>query len=236
LTAEWFVTNPFTGRADDRLYRTGDLGRYRLNGDVDFLGRVDRQIKLRGFRIEPHEIEYVLCRHQAVRNAVVVLQPAPGTAGGLLVAYLVCESNVSTLALRRHLREFLPEHMIPARLVIVEALPLTPHGKIDYEALCSMPEAPEDAGAYVPPEGPTEREVARVWREMLGIDRVGRYDHFFDLGGHSLLTIKAADLLSERLGMTVPIREFFNQTLAQLAASCDRRLAGKERDDASARV
>ncbi|HEV2146936.1 MAG TPA: amino acid adenylation domain-containing protein, partial [Longimicrobiaceae bacterium] len=203
LTAERFVPDAFSGESGGRLYRTGDLGRRRADGSIEFLGRNDHQVKVRGFRVEPGEIEALLSEHPGVREAVVVArEDAPGDRR--LVAYLVGEA-LEPEALRAHLAERLPEYMVPGAYMQVERLPLTPNGKLDRSAL-PAPEA--DAYArqgYEPPVGEVEQGLAEIWAEVLKVERVGRWDHFFDLGGHSLLAVQVASRVRQRLGAEVPL-------------------------------
>jgi amino acid adenylation domain-containing protein len=218
-----FVPNPFTGDPSDRIYRTGDLGRYRPDGSVEFHGRSDRQVKIRGFRVEPAEVETALGRHPAVQQ-VAVAAVDDKHLGRTLVAWIVYKDSISTLSLRAYLRRSLPGYMIPAHFIGVDALPLTPNGKIDFGRLPSVIGPRHVTRCPDPPCTTTEQEVAAIWREVTGVEHIGRHDNFFDLGGHSLLVIKAVSLLERRLGLCVPFREFFNQTLAEFAACCERRL------------
>jgi amino acid adenylation domain-containing protein len=219
LTAERFVPDPFSLEPGRRLYRTGDLGRRRPDGEVEFLGRLDQQVKLRGFRIEPGEIEAALARHPAVRRALVMVrEDRPGQAR--LVAYVVARGegpNAEPEGLRDFLRADLPEHMVPAAWVFLDALPLLPNGKVDRRAL----PAPEWAAEsdYVEPRGSVEEAVATVWREILGVDRVGRNDNFFDLGGHSLLMVPLRSRLQERFQREIPMLAMFRYaTVGAMAA------------------
>ncbi|HVG44860.1 MAG TPA: amino acid adenylation domain-containing protein, partial [Longimicrobium sp.] len=189
LTAERFVPDPFSVEPGARLYRTGDLGRRRADGTLEFLGRNDFQVKVRGFRVELGEIEARIAAYPGVREAVVLAREnVPGDTR--LVAYLVGADSVEADALRASLAERLPEHMVPAAYVRLEALPLTPNGKLDRKAL----PAPEgDAFArrgYEAPVGETEQALAEIWSELLGVEQAGRWDHFFELGGHSLLAVR----------------------------------------------
>ncbi|CAA9335652.1 MAG: Siderophore biosynthesis non-ribosomal peptide synthetase modules, partial [uncultured Gemmatimonadetes bacterium] len=209
LTAERFVPDPFGGEPGARLYRTGDLGRWRADGTLEFLGRNDHQVKVRGFRVEAGEIEARLREHPGVREAVVT---ARGDASGStrLVAYVVGAAPGAEV-LRAHLAERLPEYMVPAAYVRLEALPRTPNGKVDTRAL----PAP-DGGAYThrgyeAPADETEEALAEIWAEVLGVERVGRHDHFFELGGHSLLAVKAVSRVREALEVEVALGEIFQR-------------------------
>jgi len=187
LTAERFVPDPF-GPPGGRLYRTGDLVAWRADGELEFVGRVDRQVKVRGFRIEIGEIESVLGRHPAI-GEVAVVRDEPDT----LVAYCVPRAAASDAQLREFLRARLPEYMVPASIVRVERLPLTPNGKLDLAALPALAAGGPPADGFVPPATPTEIAVAEIWAHLLGAQRVGVHDDFFDLGGNS---IKATQLIS----------------------------------------
>ena len=220
LTAERFIPHPFSHTAGARLYRTGDLARYRADGEIEFLGRADYQVKVRGFRIELGEIESVLSLHRHVREAVVVAQET--TAGEKrLVAYVVFEGveELSTSELRRHLAEKLPEQMIPSVFVQLKELPLTPNGKVDRRAL-PEPDAsrPEQDGAYVAPRTAVEEALCDVWQQVLGLERVGINDKFFELGGHSLLATQVVSRIRLQLEVEIPLRSLFElSTIAELA-------------------
>jgi hypothetical protein len=226
LTAEKFVPDPFGGEPGARLYRSGDRVRWLPDGRVEFLGRTDRQVKVRGFRVEPGEIETALESHPAVAGAVVV--PRPDGAGGTrLVAYVVAAAGADAdpAALRAHLRERLPEHMVPSAFVALDAFPLNANRKVDREAL-PAPEAAEEPREPAAPLTPTERAVAEVWEEALGTGRVGIGDNFFDLGGHSLLLVRVHARLRERFPGRVELIDLFeHRTLGELAAHLDRRPA-----------
>ena len=209
ITAERFVPDPFAGAPGERLYRTGDLVRWRPDGELEFLGRVDHQVKIRGFRVEPGEIEAALRGHPEVHDAAVVLKPGPG-GDPRLVAYTVRERTVDAPAdLKAHLRERLPEFMVPAVFVELPALPLTPSGKVDRRALPEPAAARPEAAAYVAPKSELERSIAAVWRDLLGIDRIGLEDNFFDLGAHSLLLVRAHASLREALGRELTVIDLF---------------------------
>jgi hypothetical protein len=198
LTAERFVPDPFGATAGGRLYRTGDLVKRRADGSLEFLGRVDHQVKLRGFRVELGEIEAVLREHPAVREAAVLLRE-DGAGGRRLVAYVVRPEggHEGWDVLREHLRRRLPDYMVPAAFVALDALPLTPNGKVDRHALPAPPGGlAEHVGEYAAPSSETERAVAAVWQEVLGVDEVSIDDSFFDLGGHSLLLVQVHERLS----------------------------------------
>ncbi|MFG1478726.1 amino acid adenylation domain-containing protein [Xanthobacter sp. V4C-4] len=219
-TAERFVPDPF-GPAGGRMYRTGDRVRWLADGTVDYLGRADHQIKLRGFRIEPGEIEAHLRQDETVREALVMLRTDDGAPR--LVAYVTATAGAQAqdAALRAALRTRLPDYMVPARVVVLDAFPLTPNGKVDRAAL---PPPPEAAGpAEVPPRGATEEAIAAIWREVLGRERVAANQNFFELGGHSLAALRVLSLLQRRFPdrrIALPLL-FSHQDIASLAAAID---------------
>ncbi|MFF4159221.1 amino acid adenylation domain-containing protein [Streptomyces sp. NPDC001678] len=211
LTEERFVPSPFGPEPGARLYRTGDLARHRGDGALEFLGRLDHQVKLRGLRIELGEIESVLNRHERVREAVVVAREH-GAADVRLAAYLTAEGPRAPAAgeLIAHLRERLPEYMVPAAFVVLPELPLTPNGKVDRAALPEpQGERPELGTSFVTPRDGLEASLAGLWRELLGVERVGAHDNFFDLGGHSLLMAEFKNRLAETLGHRLSMIELF---------------------------
>ncbi|HTG36439.1 MAG TPA: non-ribosomal peptide synthase/polyketide synthase [Thermoanaerobaculia bacterium] len=232
LTAEKFVPDPFGsvagGRAGARLYRTGDLARHLPDGAIEFLGRIDHQVKIRGLRIELGEIEAALTAHPSVREAVVV-----ATADQRLVGYVVAAAGVevSPAELRAHLATTLPEYMVPAVFVPLEALPLSPNGKVDRRALPAPGTAASSgAEAFASPRTPLEELIAGVWSEVLKVGKVGRDDNFFELGGHSLLATRVLSRLRETLDIDVPLRALFEATtVARQAALMEemRLTAGK---------
>ena len=222
LTAEKFIPDPFGKEAGARLFKTGDLARYRPDGAIEFLGRIDYQVKIRGFRIELGEIEVVLAQHPAIKEVVVVArEDTPGNKR--LVAYLVPAVRVETAdlsveALRNFLKETLPSYMIPSAFVILDTLPLMPNGKVNRMAL-PAPEMirPKLEVAYVPPRNPTEELLARIWAQVLGIDKVGVYDNFFDLGGASIQSLQVITKANEAGLRLTPELLFEHQTIAELA-------------------
>ncbi|HEX2187467.1 MAG TPA: amino acid adenylation domain-containing protein [Longimicrobiaceae bacterium] len=216
-TAEKFVPDPLSGEPGARMYRTGDRARWRSDGQVEFLGRLDQQVKVRGFRIEPGEVEAALESHPAVRAAVVLArEDVPGDRR--LVAYFTAEGEApDTAGLRAHLAARLPEYMVPSAWVALEAFPLTPNGKLDRRAL-PAPEA-GSGREYVAPRTDTERALAEAWAETLRVERVGVHDHFFEMGGHSLSATRLVSRVREALGVEIPLRAVFETpTLAGLAA------------------
>ncbi len=222
LTAEKFIPHPFL--AGERIYRTGDQGRWLPGGDIECLGRNDDQVKVRGFRIELGEIEHRLKKHSAVSGAVVVAREVDSTTREL-VAYVTSREELSISALRRHLAKTLPDYMIPSHFVPMERFPLTPNGKIDKKALPGLdgpglrPEA-----TYVPPRNDVERAITAIWESVLGRERLGVYDNFFEAGGHSLKATRIVSRAHRELGVEVGLREFFSApTIAGLAALIRRK-------------
>ena len=222
LTAEKFVTIALPGGRTERVYRTGDVARFRADGQLEFLGRRDHQVKLRGFRIELGEIEAVLATHPGVKECVVtVREDQPGDQR--LVGYVVADAGASfeAEAARDTLRTKLPEYMVPNAFMTLPALPLTPNGKIDRKAL-PVPAAPAPRTAAVSDAlmTPVQRRVADIWQEVLRIDRVGLHDNFFDMGGHSLLLVKLHAALNRAFNGDLTIVELFQRTT--VAAQADR--------------
>jgi amino acid adenylation domain-containing protein len=214
-TAQRFVPDPF--RPGGHVYRTGDLARYLPDGDIEFLGRIDQQVKIRGFRVEPGEVEAALARHPSVRQAAVVARE-DGNRDPRLVAYFVASTEPSTEELHTFLAEVLPDFMIPSTYVGLDAMPLTPSGKIDRQALPD-PTAVEAARKerYVAPRDEVEEELARIWSELLGVEPVGVFDDFFELGGHSLLATQVI-MRARRAFGDVPLQAMFiAPTVAGLA-------------------
>jgi amino acid adenylation domain-containing protein len=221
LTAERFLRDPFSHAPDARMYRTGDLGRWLPDGNIEYLGRNDFQVKIRGFRIELGEIEAKLSACNGVREAVVMARE-DGAGGKRLVAYLLAKSGeVPTAAeLRTQLAQELAEYMIPGAFVTMDAWPMTPSGKLDRRALPAPDQSSVAVREYVVPEGEIEQTLAGIWQTLLGLDRVGRDDHFFEIGGHSLLAVQLVTHVRASLGIELPLRTIFAQpTLAGLAQS-----------------
>ncbi len=217
LTAERFLPDPFREEPGARMYRSGDRGRWLADGTLEFVGRVDFQLKVRGFRIEPGEIEAALLEHPGLADAVVVARE-DGAGERRLVGYVAQQAGAEVTAaeLRAHLKDRLPEYMVPSALVVLEGLPLTPNGKVDRRAL----PAPEPAAGveYVAPRTPAEELVAGIWAEVLKVERVGVHDDFFALGGHSLLATRVVSRLRQALAAEVPLQALFEHTtVADLA-------------------
>jgi acyl-coenzyme A synthetase/AMP-(fatty) acid ligase/acyl carrier protein len=226
LTAEKFIPNPFNGGPGERLYRTGDLARYLPDGNVEFLGRMDHQVKVRGHRVELGEIEAVLRGHPQVSEALV-LPREDGPAGKRLVAYVVSiQDRVEVGELRTFLKARLPEYMIPLTFAFLDSLPLTPSGKIDRRALPKPDQSrPELESAFVAPRTRTEELLAGIWAEVLKLEGVGIHDNFFELGGHSLLATQVISRVRKAFQVELPLRSLFETpTVAGLAA----RVAQKE--------
>jgi pristinamycin I synthase-3/4 len=227
LTAERFLPDPFRGEPGARMYRSGDRGRWLADGDLEFVGRTDFQLKVRGFRIEPGEIEAALLAHPALVDAVVV---ARGNAAEErhLVACVVAREGVEApgaAELREHLRARLPEHMVPSGIVVMDALPLTPNGKVDRRALPGPAAAPAGEG-HVAPRTQAEEVLAGIWADALGVAAVGAHDDFFALGGHSLAATVVAARARRAFGVELPLRAIFEApTVAGVAERVQALLA-----------
>ncbi|MEK6426028.1 MAG: amino acid adenylation domain-containing protein, partial [Burkholderia gladioli] len=219
LTAERFVADPF-GRNGERLYRTGDLARWNAEGALEYLGRIDHQVKIRGFRIELGEIESQLTAQAEVREAVVTAQT--GAGGARLIGYVTAAEGetIDVPTLRAKLGETLPDYMVPSVLMVLEAMPLNPNGKVDRKLL-PKPEA-ESAVAYAAPEGDAEQALAALWADVLGVAQVGRHDNFFELGGDSILSLQIVARAREAGWKVTPRQLFERQTVALLAQAAQR--------------
>jgi amino acid adenylation domain-containing protein len=217
LTAEKFIPNPFD---NSRLYKTGDLARYLADGNIEYLGRIDNQVKIRGLRIELGEIEAVISQHPAVRETVVLVR-SDSVDYKHLVAYVVpqTEQTLAIAKLRNFLESKLPNYMIPAAFVTLEALPLTPNGKVDRKALPTPDTArPELEAIYQPPQTEVEKTIAYIWREVLNVEDVGIHDNFFELGGHSLLLVQLHSKLQKIFQRDFSLVEMFQYpTISHLA-------------------
>ncbi|HEX7772055.1 MAG TPA: amino acid adenylation domain-containing protein, partial [Pyrinomonadaceae bacterium] len=217
LTAERFVPNPF-GAAGTRLYRTGDLGRWRSDGQIEFLGRRDQQVKLRGYRIELGEVEAALRAQPEVSEAVVVAWTSE-SGEKRLVGYVVGvdDAEVNVARVREQLQRQLPDYMVPSLVMVLERLPLNANGKVERQAL-PAPELTVRDGEYEGPRTAVEELLVGIWEEVLGVERVGINENFFELGGHSLLATKVVSRVRQVLGVEIPLREFFDgSTVAALA-------------------
>ncbi|MFE3812077.1 AMP-binding protein, partial [Streptomyces sp. NPDC059131] len=228
LTAQRFLPDPFGVVGGARLYRTGDLVRYRRDGNLEFLGRLDQQVKVRGHRIELGEIESVLLGHPEVVNAaVVVREDLPGDRR--LVGYVVAETEtLEVTGLRSYVGERLPGYMVPSVMVSVDDIPLLPSRKVD-RARLPVPEAerPDVSALFVEPRGPVQEVLAGIWSDLLGVDRVGAEDDFFELGGHSLLVTRVMSRVRDTFDVEVPFGALFDApTVAGLAATVERLSSG----------
>lgn len=223
-TAEAFVPDPFGRESGGRLYRTGDLARHRSDGMIEFIGRRDYQVKIRGFRIELGEIEARLSQHpDIVRSVVLAREDQPGRQQ--LVAYIVATQPLTGEALRMFVRQALPDYMVPVAVVFLPALPLTPNGKINRKAL-PVPDSDRSEETWEAPTTPTQDLVTGIWSEVLGTDRVGRHDNFFDLGGHSLLATRVMSRVRAAFQLELPLRSLFDfPTVEEFGAAIDRAVA-----------
>ncbi len=222
LNAERFIPDSFQPGKNNRLYRSGDLARRLADGDIEYLGRMDQQVKIRGFRIELGEIEVVLAKHASVRESVVIVSGGDSEEKRL-IAYVVPQSGqtVSSAELHAFLKERLPEYMVPAAFVELERMPLTSNGKIDRRALPDADLAKFSSKAdCTEPRTPLEEEVLAAWQEVLGIERIGLDDNFFEIGGHSVLATRIIILLRNKLGLNISLRLLFeNATVAGMATA-----------------
>jgi acyl-coenzyme A synthetase/AMP-(fatty) acid ligase/acyl carrier protein len=236
LTAERFLPDPFSGRPGARLYRTGDAARYSDAGVVEFLGRVDNQVKISGFRIEPGEVEAVLLQHPSVSAAAVLVKEF-SSGDKRLVAYVVTgrESLAPTgEELKGYLRERLPAYMVPGALAFMSELPLTPNGKVDRRALPEPADlSAEGAPAFEPPRTQEEQLLADIWAHVLGVERVGRSDDFFALGGHSLLAIRVVSRVRQSFGVELSVRSLFESPTVKGLAEVVRAAKRADVEEAS---
>ncbi len=211
LTALKFIPNPFSKKEGDRLYKTGDLVRFLPSGDIEYIGRIDNQIKIRGFRVELGEIEAVINQHPSVSTSVVILrEDKPGNQNLIAYTTLHPEKTLAIPELRRFLQNKLLDHMVPTAFMILEALPLTSNGKVDRQAL-PMPDAlrPELEVAYVIPQTEVEKTIASVWQKALNLEKIGIHDNFFEIGGHSLLLVTVHSQLQEILKAKLSTLDLF---------------------------
>jgi amino acid adenylation domain-containing protein len=228
MTAEKYLPDPFGGQPNARMYRTGDLARWLPDGEIEYLGRLDHQVKIRGHRVEVGEVEATLATHPGLEESAVVVREDGGLAR--LVAYYVPGDEGATVsALRAHLRERLPEYMVPSAWVRLAALPHTPNGKVDRRALPAPDVHVGEEDTYLAPRTPSEQVLAALWAEVLEVERVGLRDNFFELGGHSLLATRVMARLRESLQVELPLRVIFDApTLEQLAERVDAARAGAQ--------
>jgi amino acid adenylation domain-containing protein len=230
-TGEVFLPDPFGEEAGARLYKTGDLGRYLNDGNIDFLGRIDHQVKVRGFRIELGEIEVALSQYPKVKDVVVASRDdKPGNKR--IIAYVVPASGdlITINEMQRHLKQRLPDYMIPSAFIIMESLPLSSNGKVDRKALPALNQfRPEMESKFTPPRDLIEEIVADIWADVLGLERVGVYDNFFDLGGHSLLATQVISRIREALNVEIQVRRIFEMpTVAELAGSIESSMKSNQ--------
>jgi len=239
LTGERFVPHRFSKDGGRRLYRTGDLGRYLPDGNIEWAGRVEKQVKLRGYRIELAEIEAALGEHRSVKQCAVIAREDEGD-DKRLVAYLVFKDGLveTALELRRFLRRRLPDYLVPSSFVILESFPLSPHGKVDRQALPAPGKhGVELSGGYVAPSTPIEEAVARIFREVLRLENVGVYDDFFDLGGHSLLVTQVISHVNRDFQVELSVRVLFDApTVHGLVAAIVEGQAEQFEDDALSEI
>ncbi len=233
LTAERFVPNPFAQTPGERLYKTGDLVRWLPDGNIEFLGRIDFQVKIRGFRIELGEIENVLNNHPQVENAVVLVrEDRPGQK--YLAAYCVIKKDeeVDGSEIRAYVARFLPDYMVPQTVTILETFPLTPNGKIDRRAL-PRPDVQESSTAlFVAPSTDLQNNLAEIWQELLGLEKIGIHQNFFESGGHSLLATQLASRIQKELNVQLPLAEIFKDpTIAGLEKAILRYRSGEGQID-----
>jgi acyl carrier protein len=229
LTAERFVPNPFSAATGARMYRTGDLGRWLPNGEIAFLGRLDEQVKVRGYRVEPSEVSTVLGQHPAVQASLVVAtEDVPGEKQ--LVAYLVLSpgATVSATALREYLRQRVPDYMVPTAFVSIPTLPVTEQGKVNRAALPSVNGNRLADEAYLEPRTLVEEELVKILAPLLKLDRVGVNDNFFLLGGHSLLGTQVIARVSETFGVDLTLLKLFDHpTVAEMSAEIENLILAK---------
>jgi len=246
LTAERFIPDPFANRAGGRLYRTGDLARYLPDGTLEYLGRIDQQVKIRGFRIELREIESVLRQHPSVQDAVVLAIREQG-GDTRLVAYVVGsmqdnheDTSLQAALLRSFLQQHLPDYMLPAIFVALEALPLLPNSKVNRNALPAPDAAAlgqSTATTYEAPRTPMEELLVEIWADVLKRERIGIHDNFFDIGGHSLLATQVISRIRTVFHVDLPVRSLFeNPTVESLLISIAEKQIAQTDEDALAQL
>ncbi len=220
-TRQKFVQNPLHDEYPDRVYRTGDLGRWLPSGNIEFFGRLDHQVKVRGTRVELEEIEAALSRHESVRECAVIVHDYD--EGDMrLVAYVAASDELTDPALREFLAASLPGYMIPSSFVLLERLPRTPSGKVKRDALPGLDARHLDAAEYVAPRTSLESAIAEVWQDLLRVERVGVNDDFFHLGGHSLLATQVVNKLRQMYGVDLSLRSFIESpTITSMARNME---------------
>ncbi|HED35570.1 MAG TPA: amino acid adenylation domain-containing protein, partial [Gammaproteobacteria bacterium] len=230
LNRERFIKLAIAGGEPEIMYRTGDLVRYMPDGNIEYINRLDNQVKVRGFRIELGEIENVLIEHEDVKQVVVIVrEDQPGDAR--LVAYYLSQDGdeIPVTSLRKHLRSLLPDYMIPQHFIELEAFPVTPNGKINQRELPAPFSSSAVDDEFVAPSGANEIMLASIWKEVLNVDRVSIHDNFFEIGGHSLLSVQVITRVKEKTGIKLELRPMVMDTLAQIAAQCPALDAGSEK-------
>ena len=236
LDAEKFASSTFV--AGERLYRTGDRVRYLADGNIEFLGRIDDQVKWRGFRIEPGEIETALTGQQNIQQAIVLLRNDTPGGNRQLVAY-VTGKDIDTAATKAALQRSLPDYMVPSVFVILEELPLTPSGKVARRKLPAPEYSRDETTPYVAPRNPVEETLTQIWGDILGLEQVGIFDDFFELGGHSLLATQLVSRVRDRLSISLPLKFIFRYpspaTLAETIATLQATLQNDPADDVQSR-
>lgn len=232
LTRERFLPDPFDGNREARIYRTGDRARWMPDGNIEFLGRVDQQVKVRGYRIEPGEIEAVLCQHAGIRAAQVVLQKMENGENRLAAYLIPHDPELQPVDLRQYLNERLPAYMVPTGFAFLDAFPMTASGKVDRNALRRMQIDFMNEDPYVAPRDPFEVEIARMWQEVLKVERVGVLDNFFALGGHSLAATRLVSRIRQEYRIDLPLQNLFeNPTVAGVADAIRESLSHQMKSD-----
>lgn len=222
LTANKFIDSPFV--ENEKIYKTGDLARWFPDGNMEFLGRKDSQVKIRGFRVELGEIESVLSKHENMKEVVVMVKDM-GNSDKRLVAYFTASTTISATSLRKYLKEFLPDYMVPGNFIQIDHFPLTSVGKLDRKALLNIKETSDDQSLL--PTTPFQLQVAQIWKEHLNTERIALSDNFFDLGGHSLLVIKVRFKMKETFGEEPAFIHFMNMSFSQFVAEFEKKLTAK---------
>ena len=235
LTSEKFIRSPFGDDANSRLYRTGDLTRYKPDGNIEFLGRLDDQVKVRGYRIELAEIESAIMQHPGLNRCVVTVQKNEASGGNQLIGYIVPlkRSECAMTEVRRFVAAKLPEYMVPSQFVVLDHLPLMPNGKVDRNVLPSVDAVtPQLTEGFVEPRTEMEELVAQAWREILKLERIGVHDNFFQIGGHSLLAAQIVSKLRGALANHLSLRTFFEApTIAGLAYELEKTIRADDESD-----
>jgi hypothetical protein len=215
------VRDPFSEDPQAHLYKSGDLGRWRADGSIEYLGRNDDQVKIRGYRIELGEIEARLALHEQIQEvAVMAREDLPGDKR--LVAYVTRArgTDPDIEALRAHLKAALPEYMVPSAFVVLERLPSSPNGKLDRKALPAPDIHAYSTREHEPPQGEVEAALAKIWQQLLRVERIGRHDNFFELGGHSLLATRVVTHISFTLDVEIPLRAIFEKPTIEGLSRC----------------